>query len=97
MGGIPDSDIRLVQVARMLSLGSHTVTAERARAEIASRPGDFARAFLEEAAASDDVTSTETALDYLESRLAEFGELVERHVAITVRGQFEQLLASWEG
>jgi hypothetical protein len=92
---LPEGDIRLVQVARMLRLGSHTVGAARARAEIAARPGDFAHALFEEAAANDDVTSTEAALDYLEARLSELYELLDGGVTNALRREFANLLGAW--
>ena len=95
MGDIPDSDIRLVQVARMLELGSHTVDAARARAEISARPADFAAALFGEAAANDDVTSMDAALEYLETRLADFRPLLAALAEAATRVEFARLLGSW--
>jgi hypothetical protein len=92
---LPEGDIRLVQVARMLQLGSHTVDDARARAEIAARPADFARALFEEAAANDDVTSPEAALDYLEGRLSELNDLIADDLCADLRREFAGRLRAW--
>ena len=95
MGDVPESDIRLVQVARMLDPGSHTVAEAVARAAITARPGEFARALLEEAAANDDVTSPAAAMEYLETRLADLNMLVTVTAETAIRAEFARLLGSW--
>ena len=88
------ADIRLIHAARMLGLPIATLTPESARDAIAARPADFASALFEEAAGNDDVTSAAAALDYLETRLAFFGDLTGEATA-SVRRDFASHLAAW--
>ncbi|MBI5948198.1 MAG: hypothetical protein HY875_08675 [Chloroflexi bacterium] len=83
----------LLQVSRMLGAG--VTTAVTARALIASAPGQLAAALVREAADSDDVTSTEAAMDYLEGRLAELRELLDDATAAAVREAFAASVAAW--
>jgi hypothetical protein len=93
---LPSGDIRLVQVARMLGLGAHTVPEPVAREAIAKRPADFAAALFAEAAANDDVTSTKAALDYLDGRLSYFRDLLTAPTEAAIRTAFAGRLAAWE-
>ena len=68
---------------------------ESARRAIAARPGDFASALFAEAAASDDVTSTESARGYLDLRLAYFDGLVDSSAEPAIRAAFEAELKAW--
>ena len=90
------TDIRLVQLARMLSLPAAGLDAATARRLIAERTGDFAGAIFAEAAQNDDVTSTTAALEYLEARLLEFGDLVDDNVTAAALAAFGVRLAAWE-
>ena len=65
-----------------------------ARAAISADPGILASALFEEAAESDDVTSIESARDYLRDRLAYLGTLVTSDDA-SIRAQFERRLQAW--
>jgi hypothetical protein len=65
-----------------------------ARAAVTADPGILASAIFEEAADSDDVTSIETAREYLRDRLAFLGSLVSP-VEAEVRSQFETRLQAW--
>jgi hypothetical protein len=89
------TDVRLTQLARILDLPPSSLTPEVARAVISARAEDFADELFVEAANNDDVTSIEAALDYLESRLADFGDLVEPDAAARVRAAFGQRLSAW--
>ena len=90
------TDIRLVQLARILGLPGETLTADAARAAIAARPADVASAFFHEAADNDDVISVAAALDYLEGRLAFFGDLIPASGAAPIRESFRTAVESWE-
>jgi len=90
------ADVRLARVARILHLAPPGPTAADARAAIAARTGEVAGALFAEAADNDDVTSTEAALDYLESRLSEFGDLVSPDAADRIRVAFRERLKAWE-
>jgi len=90
------ADMRLVQLARMLAVPLPDLTPESARTLIAARPGDVADALFHEAADSDDVTGNSTALDYLEGRLAFFGELVSSDTADAVRAAFRDRISAWD-
>ena len=89
------SDLRLVQLARMLSLPGEGLNILGARAAIAARPADFADALFAEAAQNDDVTSTTAALEYLEARLLEFAGLLGLDALASVRRAFGARLAAW--
>lgn len=69
---------------------------ESARAAIAAAPDVLANAFFAEAADSDDVTSVESALDYLEGRLAFFVPLIDAQTAAIIRHAFRERLRAWE-
>ncbi len=90
------ADMRLVQLARMLAVPLADLTPGSARALIAARPADMADALFREAADSDDVTDTSTALDYLEGRLSFFGELLSPVAAEAVRAAFRERVRAWE-
>jgi hypothetical protein len=87
-------DIRLVQLARIL--GKPVVTPEGARAAFADAPATITAAFLEEAAANDDVVSIEAARSYLEDRLAYFGDLVPQAAGSAIRSAFAAAVSRWE-
>jgi hypothetical protein len=89
------TDIRLVQAARMMGLNRDQVTENSARTAIASDALHFADELFLEAVASDDVTSEASALDYLEVRLAFFGDLLDIPVPNTVRTRFAERLEAW--
>ena len=67
---------------------------EDARAAIAAEPGVLASGLFLEAAESDDVTSVETALEYLADRLAFLGDLVGP-MASQVEAEFETKVQAW--
>lgn len=85
---------RLIQLSRMLA--SPIEDDEAARDAITARPGDFASAVFAEAADSDDVTSSESALDYLRTRLADFDSLVTPGAEVLVNDAFRERLRAWE-
>jgi hypothetical protein len=87
------ANARHVQLSRML--GTTIEDDESARRALAARPGDFASALFLEAADSDDVTSAESALEYLEGRLATFADLLSAQAADAVRGAFGERLKAW--
>ena len=86
-------DPRLVQLARILQTPLDSTAA--ARAAVSARAGEVAEALVFEAAASDDVTSTEAALDYLEARLVYLGDLVEPAAAAHIRNHFRVRISAW--
>ena len=69
---------------------------EAARSAISARPGDFASALFLEAADSDDVTSTESALDYLRGRLEFFDDVTTNEARQATEGSFRARLRAWE-
>jgi hypothetical protein len=85
-------DLRLVQLARILE--SPGIDEAEARAAISGDPTRFAAALLAEAADNDDVTSSAAAMDYLETRLAFFGDLAAD--AAAVREAFAHRVAGWD-
>lgn len=86
------SDPRLRQLSRIYE--REFTTQEDARAAIAAEPGVLASALFHEAAASDDVTSVETGLAYLEGRLEELSAFAGDS-APEVRRQFAAKVAPW--
>jgi hypothetical protein len=89
-------DIRRVQLARILGLPPAALTGRRAGAELAAHPAELAQAFFHEAANNDDVISPETALEYLEGRLAFFAGLIPDATLPTIRALFDEHLTAWE-
>jgi len=89
-------NVRLTQVARILDLPGSDLTPEQAREAISARPEAFADELFVEAANNDDVTSTEAALLYLDSRLEDFGDLVSGEAQARIRAEFGRRLAAWE-
>ena len=86
------SDSRHRQLSRIYG---RTIEDEKgARDAIAADPGPLASALFEEAAESDDVTSLESARDYLGDRLAFFAGLIEIE-STAIRERFEARLAAW--
>ena len=90
---MPSDEIRLTQLRRMLAEPFDGLA--EASAAIASDPSRLARALVAEAAASDDVSSVESARAYVEARLADLGEAVPPAVAAPVRAAAEASLAQW--
>jgi len=88
-------EVQRIQLARILRLELATLTNDSARLEISARPGEMANAFFAEAAASDDVTGCESALDYLEARMADFAGLIPAGAAEAIRVAFRERLRAW--
>lgn len=86
-------EIRLTQLRRMLA--EPFADLGEAAAAIAADPGRLARALVAEAAASDDVSSVESARGYIEARLGDLGETVPGEAGEAVRGAVEAALAGW--
>ena len=86
-------DPRLVQLSRILKTPVETGAA--AESEVSARPLQLADQLFLEAAASDDVTSADTALAYLQLRLNYFGELVTAPAASAIRKRFAERVAVW--
>lgn len=86
------TDTRLRQLSRMYSRPLETL--EDARLAIAAEPGVLASELFLEAAASDDVTSIESAREYMEARLRELGELVGDSAG-EVRARFGEKVLAW--
>jgi len=87
------SDPRLRQLSRIYN--RILETPEDAGAAIAAGPGVLASALFLEAAASDDVTSVETGMAYLEGRLAELSVFASES-APEIRRQFAAKIAAWD-
>ena len=83
-------EIRLTQLRRMLAEPFADLAA--AAAAIAADPERLARALVAEAAASDDVSSVESARAYIEARLADTAPGEAREA---VREAVEAALAGW--
>lgn len=79
----------------MMGLDRDAVTEDAARTAIAGDPTRFADELFAEAAASDDVMSETSALDYLEGRLAFFGDLLDVPVPNLVRTRFAERMEAW--
>ena len=90
---MPTDEIRLTQLRRMLAEPFADLGA--ASAAIAADPWGLARALVAEAAASDDVSSVESAREYIEARLDALGEAVPVAAAEAVNGAVEEALAGW--
>ena len=89
------ADVRLIQIARILGLPLRGLDHTRAREAISLRAPEVALAFFLEAVDSDDVTSVESALDYLDGRMAFFQGLVTPSGAATIEAAFREKLRSW--
>ncbi len=89
------SDVRLIQLARMLGLALPGLDRDGARQAIAARPEALGEALFLEAADNDDVVSADAARSYLADRLAFFGDLVSPEGAAAVTAAFEARLAAW--
>lgn len=89
------ADIRLLQLRRMLTLDAVPSGRAAAAAAIAANAGRFADAILHEAADSDDVTSPETALQYLDARLDFFAGLIDERTAGAIRAAFGSRVEAW--
>ena len=88
-----EDEIRLTQLRRML--GEPFADLGEATAAIARDPTRFAQALVTEAAASDDVSSVESARAYIEARLSDLGDTVPAEAGDAVRGAVEAGLAGW--
>ena len=86
-------DERQTQLSRIFA--TTIADDESARRAIAARPGDFASALFTEAAASDDVTSVDSAREYLDLRLRYFDGLVAASAGPAIRAAFEEQLKAW--
>lgn len=86
------TDTRLRQLSRMYSRPLETI--DDARLAIAAEPGVLASELFLEAAASDDVTSIQSAREYMEARLHELAELVGDSAA-QVRALFGEKVLAW--
>lgn len=86
-------DPRLVQLSRIFETELPDDAA--ARAAVSARPEKLAEALLLEASASDDVTSAESATDYLATRLAYLAGLVDPAAEAAIRARFAELVTAW--
>ncbi len=69
-------------------------TADDARSAIAADAGVLASGLFLEAAASDDVTGIQSAMEYVDGRLAELGELVAGQ-GHAIRELFAEKVSAW--
>lgn len=88
------SEQQLIQLRRILGLPG--LDASGAAAATHESSGQLAAAFFAEAADSDDVISREAALDYLESRLSFFGNVISLSDADALRIEFAERLKAWD-
>jgi hypothetical protein len=91
MAGDPEA---LTQLARLLQNDRlRAATPDEAQAAIDQKMPQLASGLLEEAAASDDVMDKQSALEFVQSRLAYFGTLVrddqKARLLEDVRGRIE--------
>ena len=87
---------QLVQLSRMLGMPVDELEGQDLAQTIEDSVGTLAEAFFHEAADSDDVTSIDTGMEYLEVRLAYFGEFVRPAAAEAIRARFRELVETWE-
>jgi hypothetical protein len=90
------ADPRLIQLSRMLGVPLEELEQRDLAQTIEDSVGTLAEAFFHEAADSDDVISIESGMEYLEVRLAYFGEFMRPAAAEAIRARFGDLIASWE-
>ena len=91
---MPNHEIRLTQLRRMLA--EPFADLGEAAAAIARDPSRLAQALVAEAAASDDVSSVESARAYIEARLSDLAEAVPAAGSgEAVREAVEAALAGW--
>ena len=88
-----EDEIRLTQLRRMLA--EPFADLGEACAAIARDPSRLAQALVAEAAASDDVSSVESARAYIEARLSDLGETVPEGAGEAVREAVEAALEGW--
>ncbi len=82
-------------MARILGLGLAAPTIEKARAALADDPTALAAGLVAEAAGNDDVTSREAAIEYIDSRVAFFADLLDEETTQRVRAEALRLLTQW--
>lgn len=88
---------RVTQLARILNREARELADDAgARSAINKNTDTVAEALFQEAADSDDVVSTGTALEYMEGRIAFFGDLIEDDAASGIRDRFTALVAQWD-
>jgi len=95
----------LLQLARLIGIDAFVAqfgssqTAEPDAAALAKlideRLDEIARALVEEAASSDDVTGAPGAAAYLEDRLVTLGDLLSRPQAQSIRASFLERTKEW--
>jgi len=90
-----DSDPRLIQLARILGIERGETDRDGWQERVRAAADRLAEGLFEEAAASDDVVSAESAREYLELRLAYLGDLVPADAAAAVRIRFDELARQW--
>lgn len=90
-----DGDPRVTQLARLLGCEREDVAGARGREHVRAGALRLAEGLFEEAAASDDVLSAESAKEYLELRLAYLGDLVPAEAAEAIRARFVELASQW--
>lgn len=86
-------DPRLVQLSRILKTPIESEAA--AQAAVSARRAQLADQLFLEAVASDDVTSADAALAYLQLRLGYFSGLIIPTAEPAIRARFAQRVAAW--
>ncbi len=79
----------------MLGFAELPPTEREAAEAIAGRIDDFAAALFAEAAASDDVTGAQSAVEYCDDRIASFEGMIAGNVADAIRARFAVLVRAW--
>lgn len=93
MGTPASSPEHLRQLSRLL--GTPLADDRAAEKEVSGRCEELAAALFLEAVDSDDVTGEESALAYLEGRLAYFGVLITPAAGTVIRSAFSERLRAW--
>ena len=88
-------DVRLIQLARILGIPSDSDEAAVQAAASAS-PDRLAEALFQEAADSDDVIDSESAVAYMEARLEYLADFIPATARQPIRERFAGRLTAWE-
>lgn len=88
-------DVRLTQLARILGIPSDSDEAA-VKAAASASPGRLAEALFQEAADSDDVIDTESAVAYMEARLEYLSPLLPDDAKGGIRAGFHERIKAWE-
>ena len=86
----------LAQLARLLGNDAlRTSTEIEVRAAVSANIERLAAGLVAEAAASDDVSDRQTALDFVESRISFFNDLLEDETRTRLWGAIQDKIDTW--